>query len=371
MISPGFTGRPGPASGSGAPVQSGPGTGSLAETLGEAMTESLCLAALAPSAHNAQPWLVLAHSPHHWSLALAPDRRLPAIDPADQEALLGLGAFLENLMVSARGLGVDVEIEGYGARPDDPELVRLALRKGRRPFPCLTGAVVSRRTLRTPFREDPLPPADLAALSEDVPGLTWVPGGSPEADRIRDLVAGAARRQFERIEARAELADWVRWSGDEIAAHRDGLTPAGLALPALTGWWAERFAGHDKALPRLFLRQSSRRLARIAGACGGWMIVSALAPGVPGSVEAGRALERVFLRARGLGLGIHPMSQPLEEAGWRSELESMLGAAGYPRALLRVGYVDHYPRPVSPRLPPPAFTRVLYSPPAATRSALS
>lgn len=360
MISPGFSGAPGPAQGSGSPVRGRPTTGALVDMLGEALTESLCLAALAPSSHNTQPWLVLAHSPHHWSLALAPDRRLPAVDPADHEALVSLGAFLENLLVSARGLGVDAEVEGYGERPDDPEVVRLALHKGSRPFPCMTGAVVSRRTLRTPFREDPLPPADLAALSEDVPGLTWVPGGSPEADRIRDLVAGAARRQMERKEAQAELADWLRWSKGEIAAHRDGLTPAGLGLEPLASWWAERFFDHDTALSGTFRRQSARRMARIAGACGGWMVVSALGPGVAGSVEAGRALERVFLRARGLGLGVHPMSQPLEEPGWRSELESVLGAAGYPRVLLRIGYVDHYPPPVSPRLPPAAFTRVLY-----------
>jgi nitroreductase len=342
-------------------------TGALVEALGEPLVEALCLAALAPSGHNAQPWLVLVHSARHWSLALAPDRRLPIVDPADQEALVSLGAFLENLVVAAADLGVDVRVEGFGERPDDAEVVRLGLAPGATPFPRMTGALVSRRTLRTAFREDPLSPADLATLSEGLPGLTWVPGGSPEADRIRDLVAGAVRHQVTRDDAQAEFAEWLRWSGDDAEAHRDGLTTASLGLAGLAGWYAKRFFDHDSALSGTFRRHSASRAARMAAACGGWMLVSAMAPGVAGSVEAGRAFQRLFLRARGLGIGVHPMSQPLEEPGWRGELESALAIAGYPRMLLRLGYVDDYPPPVSPRLPPTAFTRVLFSTPDSSR----
>lgn len=359
MISPGFIGRGGPDPRAAPPDRLAPSTALLVEAVGEAMTEALCLAALAPSSHNTQPWLVLVHGPRRWSLALAPDRCLPVVDPADRESLVSLGAFLENLVVAAGNFGVDVQVTGYASRPDDPELVRLAMPPGAPPAVGATASLVSRRTLRGPFSTRPVDPRDVEALCAGVQGVTWIPGDSPYARRVRDVVVGAVRRQVSRDDAQDELADWLRWSDDDVAHHRDGLTPASLGLTGVAAWWARRFFDRDTVRSRLFRRQAVAQAAKVTGACGGWLVVSGLAPGVQGSLEAGRAFEQAFLRARGLGLGIHPMSQPLEEPGWRGELESAIAFPGYPRMLLRVGYVDDYPPPVSPRRPPAAFTRVL------------
>lgn len=367
MISPGFIGRPGPDPRATEPLHEPPTTGALVDVLGEPLVEALCLAALAPSAHNAQPWLVLVHSPEHWSLALAPDRRLPVVDPGDREALVSLGAFLENLVVAASGLGVEIRVEGYGERPDDPEVVRLGLYPGAAPFPCMTAAMVSRRTLRTPFASRPPDDRDMAELTRGVPGLTWIPGGTPQGEHLRELVIGSVRRQVERDDALSELAGWLRWSPRDAAAHRDGLTPAALGLGRLAGWYASRFFGHDTALSGRFRKHTVSQAEKLTSACGGWIVISALAPGVAGCVAAGRALERLFLRARGLGIGVHPMSQPLEEAGWVEDLEATLRVTGFPRVLLRIGYTQDYPPPVSPRLPPAAFTRVLYRSPGTHR----
>jgi hypothetical protein len=45
------------------------------------------------------------------------------------------------------------------------------------------------------------------------------------------------------------------------------------------------------------------------------------------------------------------MSQALEEEPWKAQVAEKLGIQGKVQFLLRVGYVDSYPEPVSPRRP--------------------
>ncbi len=63
----------------------------------------------------------------------------------------------------------------------------------------------------------------------------------------------------------------------------------------------------------------------------------------------------LLLRER--GIAAHPMSQMLEEDPWRGELAAQLGLTGVPQFVLRLGYVDDYPDPVTPRRPVSWFVR--------------
>ena len=50
-------------------------------------------------------------------------------------------------------------------------------------------------------------------------------------------------------------------------------------------------------------------------------------------------------------LAIHPMTQQLEEKQFREQIVGALGPDMIPQFILRVGYLDRYPDPVSPRRP--------------------
>lgn len=58
-------------------------------------------ASLAHSGHNSQHWFVRINTPDHWTIGLDHDRRLPVVDGNNTEALLSIGAFLENLVQAA------------------------------------------------------------------------------------------------------------------------------------------------------------------------------------------------------------------------------------------------------------------------------
>jgi nitroreductase len=352
MTSPGIAG--------GAPRQRAgpPGQDTwLADAIGGPLRELLRLAARAPSGHNAQPWRVLVRSRARWSIAIAPDRRLPAVDPADREAVIGIGAFLESLCLAGMALGYRVEPERYGERVDDPELV--ALRLEPRPRRGGTEVLSRRSTVRHDFEHKPLKPGDITRLCDGLGPVAWLPAGSAAARAVGEIVVGATRAQASRDEAQAELANWIRWTERAATTRPCGLTPAGLEFRGLSAWLARHVFDEGTVMSSRFRRSMVDRAAQLAGACGGWLVVASPGSSMASLLDAGRRTERLYLRARELGIGMQPMSQPLEEAGWRQALERATGIDGFPRMLLRVGYNARWPDSASPRLAPEAFTHLL------------
>ena len=67
-------------------------------------------------------------------------------------------------------------------------------------------------------------------------------------------------------------------------------------------------------------------------------------------------MQRLFLKIREKGIAMHPMSQILEESSFNNSLKYQFGLAGEIQFVLRLGYINHYPEPVSLRRPVDWFT---------------
>jgi hypothetical protein len=63
------------------------------------------------------------------------------------------------------------------------------------------------------------------------------------------------------------------------------------------------------------------------------------------------------LLARERMIGIHPMTQYLEEDKGKKDFFSHHGQSIHPQFILRVGYLTKYPDPMSPRRPVGWFLR--------------
>jgi hypothetical protein len=91
------------------------------------------------------------------------------------------------------------------------------------------------------------------------------------------------------------------------------------------------------------------RGARQAAEGAGFLALTSTDGSAPALLEAGRRFERTALLVRERSIAAQPMSQALEEAPWRDDLASALDLPRPVQFLVRVGYVDRYPEPVSPR----------------------
>ncbi len=141
-------------------------------------------ATLAPSRHNAQPWLFEIDGPE-LRVYVDPRRALKSADPLGREATMACGAAVENLCLAAAWFGHQADVKTRDPGHEQPiAVVRLAGR--RHPTPAeaeLFGAIPRRRTALA-LREDPVEPEDLAALMGEV--------GVDAALRRNPALAGAA-----------------------------------------------------------------------------------------------------------------------------------------------------------------------------------
>jgi hypothetical protein len=278
-------------------------------------------AILAPNPHNRQPWMIKLGKQRDLMLYCDLDRRLPHTDPFDRQILIGFGCFLELLVLTGAETGqrVDIELfpEGLPAERLDKRPIAHAVfapdaSVARDP---LFKQVLTRRSNKEPF--------DISrSLGESV--LTAIAGAG-----IHDT-AGAATNDAGRVKALRNLAweahlveintprtlkesvDLMRIGKNEIEANPDGIDLGGsfFEFLKLTGL-ISRKEMLERGSSAFEQGKEHYRGLHFSAMAFSWIVT-------PGNsrydqVAAGRDYVRQNLMAASLGVGIHPISQALQE----------------------------------------------------------
>lgn len=318
----------------------------------------LFLASLAPSGHNTQPWFVRHLEPFHWMIGNDRHKWLPAVDPEQRETLLSLGAFLQNLEFAAGDFGYACRWTLLATTNQDERVMEVHLTKTASPGSGKIEAIKSRRTLRAGFSHDNLRREDLAHLVAGEPEfIRYLPTNGREAHFLNEQTIEANRLQAYRDVAQQELADWIRFSSDDARKQRDGLTTASMEIKGLSGWVVRNFYGKASVLKPDFRERGIAQVRKEIAASAGWILIMSNGASVASLLESGRRTQRLFLKVRARGIGLHPMTQILEEPSTRRALPSGIGIDDRVQFILRVGYVADYPPPVSLRRPVARFLR--------------
>jgi hypothetical protein len=323
--------------------------------------EILYLASLAPSGHNAQPWSVRILEPKHWLIGSDKKRWLPAVDPENRELLLGIGAFIENLVIAAGTFGYEVDIQIIAKNPSDPDIADIRLKKGKTvDFPL--EKIRRRRTVRSGYTDQEIKGEDLKyvtkhdAKSCKVPNVPsphsfYFSNSSPQGKVLQEGTIAANRAQAFREPAQEELANWIRWSNKEAKQFRSGLTPESMEIKGFAGWYVRNFYDRQSVLKKTFREQTVDIASKQVKTCGGWLVVTSADSEIPTLIEYGRVFENMLLKIREKMIAIHPMTQMLEEETWKNKVAKELGITGEVQWILRIGYLGSYPDPVSLRRP--------------------
>ena len=292
-------------------------------------------AVLAPSSHNTQPWRFRLDG-DSVSVGLDTSRGLAVTDPDDREALISVGAALLHLRVTLAALGFSCRIQLW-PDPVDPETcARVTVTRDGpvdQPLAELLPAIPRRRTSRSAFSTDEVPPSIVEALIADVAAeraTLVVATDYTRRHTVAELVADADRRQMADRRFRRELATWVR---GPATRHRDGISgypvPHGdvmtLAAPLLIRTFD---MGRGRAARDHELATASPVLALLTTARDGrtpWL-------------AAGQALGRALLRATLEGVQVGFLDQPIEVEGLREAVARAFRTDQSPQVLLRLGY---------------------------------
>ncbi len=312
-------------------------------------------ASLAPSGHNTQPWTVSSSKNTDFTIGFDPKRTLPAVDPDNRELLLSIGAFIENLCLAAGNAGYDPEVTILSRVPTDPTVAGITLHPAS-PKNYPLERLEMRRTVKSGMQSREIKNSRVEKLSQPFGGrLFYFPAGTRHADCIAEGAIEAFRAQTWREDAQAELARWVRFGNKAVARHLDGITTAGMETGRLASLYINTFMSEQDVLSKTFRAKGIDKTAAQVREGGGWFIITSTGDTVADVVDTGRKFQRMALLAREHNLAIHPMTQKLEEKASQDQIARAHESDMIPQFMLRVGYIDRYPAPVSPRRPVSRF----------------
>ena len=327
--------------------------------------EILYLASLAPSGHNTQPWTLRVVEPKHWMIGSDKKRWLPAVDPDNRELFLSLGAFIENLVIAAGAYGYEVDLQILAKERTETRIAEVHLNKSKTQDFSLE-RIKKRRTVRSHFLNEEIKSDDLKyitkhdtrpclALPESpnppFPHSFYFPKNSSQGRYLQEGTIEANRSQAFRDAAQEELASWIRWSNKEARKYRNGLTPESMDIKGFAGFYVRNFYNRQSVLKNSFRKQTVDVVAGQVKNCGGWLVITSNDSSIPTLIEYGRRWESMLLKIREKNIAIHPMTQMLEESPWKDRVAHELGLSGEVQWILRIGYLNSYPDPVSLRMP--------------------
>lgn len=332
------------------------------ESFGDPRLDALAYAILAPNPHNRQPWLFELIESDRIDVRIDLARRLPHTDPFDRQITIGFGCMLELLRMAAAERGYRVETTPFPDGQFYPRLTDQRIAQVRfhpiqiRSDPLFV-SILERRSTKVPFdTSKPVSPETLSAVIAGGEGDLEI-GGTVEADkvaRIIDLAWTGFQIELATDATRRESVDLMRIGNRAVVENPDGIDMGGLQMGLLKMTGLISHEGLDT--PGSTAYQAGLDMYEpIIHSARGFVWIKAETNTRLSQLLAGRAWVRMNLAAQKAGLGIHPLSQVLQEfpemAGPFAALRDELAVTGdgVVHMLGRVGYA-RFPSP-SPRWP--------------------
>jgi hypothetical protein len=303
-------------------------------------------ATLAPSGHNTQPW---KFSVDGNTVRIYPDfqRSLPVVDPDNHALYISLGCALENLVISAKQVGLTSSVD-YFPEDESEECIRVSLaEESTHKEQELFEAIPVRQSNRSMYDERKISPVDVDKLLQsniyDTVSIKTFDTKEKEAEPVIELVKEASRIQFGDRQFVEELISWIRFSKKEVQTKRDGLSAKVMGFPYIPRWLGRiilktvaKPSGEDARAKKqihssshLFLFISKKNDKRH------W-------------VDTGRTFQRIALTAASLGIAHAHLNMPCEVESVRKKLSHHLelNAVEHPVLLIRLGYAAEVPRSI-------------------------
>ncbi len=267
---------------------------------------ALSYALLAPNPHNLQPWLVDLEGDDALGLYQDTSRRIPHTDPFDRQITIGLGCFLEQMIIAASMDGQHAEVTLYPDGPDGP-VARAVFLPASDPDP-LGDAMLGRRSCKQSYEATPVGADKAAALAPFATIIT----AQPQVSTLRKLTIDALNVEQHTRRTRMESVDLMRFGKAEINASPDGISLGGPFLEGLmlTGMLNRKDQGDPSSAG---FARTMETLRAVLQATPAYAVLVSDGNTRVDQINTGRRWLRLNLAATQLGLSLHPVSQALQE----------------------------------------------------------
>ena len=268
----------------------------------------------APSGDNCQPWRFLVNK-NRIDLFNIPERDTSLYNYKQRASLVAHGACIENMLITARTLGLSAELQQFPTPGDEQHVASITLQPAETVADPLYSSISERTINRKKYAGGSLSADAIERLRNSATGVS---GAQlilfQERDKIAaaaDIVALSDRLVFENKYLHGFLFDHIRWTAAEAEYTQDGLDlrtlelapPDRLLFPLLKSFGFVSFIGTFGVTK--IIAANARKLMLSASAAGMIMIENTSAEAW---FNAGRLLERIWLEATRQGLSFHLMT---------------------------------------------------------------
>jgi hypothetical protein len=335
---------------------------------GHILQDILPFAAAAPSPLNTQPWQVVLLSSLRTEVFIESTRLLRNLDPRCRQAMISLGAFLENFDIAARQAGFATDITNFPSDWPEPRLdvhapvARIDLTLDEKVVrDPLFRHITNRRSDRGVYKRIEIDPEWFGILAGSFDsGPAPISLGYTTHNGLKSEIAGflvdAEELELSDHARLAETLAWVGFSSKDGGCCRTGLSLGQLGLSTLANFYA-RLVMKVLRNPRKeeFMKRTLISLVKkqaYSSAAFGW--IASREDHRITQVRAGRVYERVNLSATSIGLSIQPMTPIIRDyEDMRDLRQTFSGLLGIPdthtvQMFFRIGYSG--PGPAVPRL---------------------
>ncbi len=324
-----------------------------------------------PSPHNSQPIKLTPHGPHRATLSYDLALGLPAESFGIPFGHVCAGVFLESLRIAARaaGYGVREQLDhsdmDFGGRSRlhrfaEIELVPLELSDDERVAARIElERFRTRRTSRRPYLSRSVPPDVLSEVERLCAEAGHEFRFTDDRELVKRIVHVNQATLFDDLEndaVYAEIMEWLRFSKQEAAEKRDGLSaetmlmPGGILRYAMAHRRLWRTRGIGDAIRGIYLN-TMRGVHQL-----GWIEGPFDSPA--DYIEAGRTFMRAWLELHRHGVVLHPfgtvITNPGSHALFAEAVRAREGDGRMAWMLFRFGYSKYpplaYRRPASAML---------------------
>ncbi len=271
----------------------------------------------APSAGNCQPWLFQLETDGTIHLVHDRTRSRNLLDADGLASMLAFGAAIENMHLAATHRQGRLQVQPFPRPACDEWVATLRFRPNQlgsleTPDPLFT-AIPLRRTNRRNGNFEPLAANEATALESAAieRGAKLQLHSNPETlDAIGAILGEADRIRFLCPDLHREAMQEMRWTAQHAGDSRDGIDLATLDLTESEAAALRVMARPDAIaiLRRMNLGTAlaDRSWKALTGACAvGLLRATGSSPRE--FLQAGRSLQRVWLSAAQLGIGLQPM----------------------------------------------------------------
>jgi len=269
--------------------------------------QALSYALLAPNPHNRQPWEVDLRAPDQVTIIRDKTRNLPHTDPYDRQLTIGMGCFIELMVMAAAKTGHSVDLNLFPEGEDGP----VAIAKFRQENPAtdpLFNQVMYRRSCKEAFQEKPINQTQADELSY----FAEVISDEKSIQILRQLTKDAIYVENHTHRTHKESIDLLRIGKAQINANPDGIDVGGAFLDtlALTGILTREGQLDTGSFA---FKDWEKGYHAMLDTTPNYVMLKTADNSRIDQIEAGRKWVRLNLKTTEMGLALHPVSQCLQE----------------------------------------------------------